>query len=515
MDSVDRRNFLRGGSAAAGLAALTGAGLARGTAAEAASASAPGHAPDYRAPLWKLRRQLKGRLLLPGDKGYGAASAPANGRYDRVRPMAVAVCADEHDVATCVDWARRYHVRPVARGGGHSYAGFSTTRGLLIDMSLLNRVHINKAQGTMTLGGGTLNGHLFKAMKGGHLFLPVGTCLGVGAGGLTLGGGLGYNTRWAGLTCDHLQSSRIVTADGDLRDIGARHHGDLYWACRGGAGGSFGINTSFTFDLLEVPRKTVSYYLAWWRGADAAVNAFVEFDKILKKAPPAFNAVLLAQAAPVGKAGPREAMWVWTRGQYVGPLDELRDLIRPMLRAAGTPRELELREIPFWEAQKMFADDPSAPHSFGDISRYARRPVPKDAVQKMIDLVARCPSRTPDAHGSVWNLGWVGGDVVDRVPRTATAYVHRGMKTLWRPTTVWPNQAPRSAGRRLVEWSQEVMDVLRPHTPDESYQNFPNRLIGDWRREYYGENFPRLVQVKSRYDPHDLFRNQQSIPARL
>ena len=105
--------------------------------------------------------------------------------------------------------------------------------------------------------------------------------------------------------------------------------------------------------------------------------------------------------------------------------------------------------------------------------------------------------------------------MVDRIPRTATAYVHRGMKTLWRPTTVWPNHAPRSVGRRLVEWGQEVMDVLRPHTPDESYQNFPNRLIGDWRREYYGENFPRLVRVKSRYDPHDLFRNQQSIPPRL
>ena len=86
--------------------------------------------------------------------------------------------------------------------------------------------------------------------------------------------------------------------------------------------------------------------------------------------------------------------------------------------------------MPFWEAQQTFADEPSPPHSFGDISRYADRPVPQHAVQEMIDLVARCPSRTPEAHGSVWNLGWVGGDVVDRVPRTATAYVHRGMMTL-------------------------------------------------------------------------------------
>ena len=280
MGSVDRRGFLRGGTAAAGLAALAGAGAGagRGTAAGAAD-----QAPVHRPPLGQLRRQLKGRLLVPGDKGYDAASAPANGRYDRIRPVAVAVCADEHDVVACVNWAPP--VRRPARGPGRR----ARLRRLLDDPGPAHRhepaqpVRIDRARGTATIGGGTLNGHLFTAMKGGHLFLPLGTCLGVGAGGLTLGGGIGYNTRWAGLTCDHLQSSRIVTADGDLLDIDAGHHGDLYWACRGGAGGSFGINTSFTFDLLEVPRKTVSYYLAWWRGADAAVGAFVEFDRILRR----------------------------------------------------------------------------------------------------------------------------------------------------------------------------------------------------------------------------------------
>ena len=100
---------------------------------------------------------------------------------------AIAVCADERDVASCVDWARRYGVRPVARGGGHSFAGFSTTRGLLIDLGRLNAVRVDQARGTMTLGGGTRNGDLFKSIKGGHLFLPIGTCLGVGAGGVTLG----------------------------------------------------------------------------------------------------------------------------------------------------------------------------------------------------------------------------------------------------------------------------------------------------------------------------------------
>jgi hypothetical protein len=102
--------------------------------------------------------------------------------------------------------------------------------------------------------------------------------------------------------------------------------------------------------------------------------------------------------------------------------------------------------------------------------------------------------------------------VVDALPRTSTAYVHRGMMTLFRPTSVWPNDAPESVGRALVEWTSEKQDILRPHTPDESYQNFPSRLIDDWQREYYAENFPRLVQVKGKYDPGDLFQNPQSIP---
>jgi FAD/FMN-containing dehydrogenase len=197
----------------------------------------------------------------------------------------------------------------------------------------------------------------------------VGTCLGVGVGGLTLGGGLGYSTRSAGLTCDHLRSSRIVTASGDLLGLDAAHHSDLFWACRGGTGGSFGINTSFTFDLVEVPRKQVSYYVAEWRGAEAATAAFIAFDEIMRTAPAAFNAVLMVQAAPVAAAGPREAMYVWTRGQYIGLIAELWDLLAPLLKAAGAPLGLEFYELPFWEAQHRFTDSPSKPHSFGDISR--------------------------------------------------------------------------------------------------------------------------------------------------
>jgi FAD/FMN-containing dehydrogenase len=518
MAAVSRRNFLQTGSGALGLTVAGGLGLrpagrARGVAG-GRSAEPAGPELISGSPLEKLRRRLRGRLLVPGDKGFAEAIAPANGRYLDVVPIAAALCADEHDVVTCVTWSRRYGVEPAGRTGGHSYAGYSTTTGLVIDMGRINGVSVDRRHGTMAVGGGALNANVFNATVGGPLFLPVGTCLDVGVGGLTLGGGIGYNTHWQRLTCDHLRSSQIVTAAGELLDLDSRHHKDLFWACRGGAGGSFGLNTRFVFDLAEVPRQNVTFYRYDWRGADAATAVFSAFDEILATAPAALNAVASAQAVPVGRQGPREAITVFSRGQYIGPSGELHDLVQPLIAAAGTPVKVTLTEMNFWDVQKIFESADSEKHSFGDISRYARQPVPQAVVADMVDLLSRCPSRSDEANGSLWSLGWVGGPAMNSVGRTETAYVHRNMHTLWRPTPVWPNDAPAHVGNGLIEWTNEVIDVLRPHTPDESYQNFPNRLIRDWKREYYAENFARLVTVKTKYDRHNLFRNAQSIPPR-
>jgi FAD/FMN-containing dehydrogenase len=521
MTNLDRRDFLRTGTGALGAAAV-GAAAVTGLAWPPAGPARPGR-PAARSgagldraqldspPVEELRRQLTGRLLLPADGGYDAATEPANGRFSATRPVAVVLCATEADVVACVNWAREFGVQPVARNGGHSYAGFSTTTGLLIDVGALNSVIVDQSAGTATVGGGALNGDLFAATIGGPYFLPVGTCLGVGVGGLTLGGGIGYTTHAAGLTCDHLRASEIITAAGDQLRLTAAEHSDLFWACRGGAGGSFGINTSFTFELHPVPRGPVTYYRFDYRGADAAAAVLSTFHEVLAQAPAAFNAVAMGQATPVGAAGPREAIDVFTRGQYFGPPDELRDIVAPLRKLRGLTAAT-VTAMPFWDAQRIFASDEPPVHSFGDISRYAPAPIPQHTVQRVVDLLARTPSRSDEANGAFWSLGWVGGGVVNSVGRTQTAYVHRDMLTLLRPTPVWPDDAPASVGAGLIEWTSEMVDIIAPVTAAESYQNFPNRLIRDWPREYYAENFPRLVRVKSRYDPANLFRNQQSIP---
>jgi FAD/FMN-containing dehydrogenase len=515
MPDLTRRKFLGTGSGALGLSVAAGLGAGRTATGPATASFRSGPGLIASRPLDKLRRQLKGKLLVPGDRGFEAAIMPANGRYLDVIPKAAALCADEHDVVTCVDWARRYGVDPVGRTGGHSYAGYSTTTGLVIDMGRMNSVRIDRDHGTATVGGGALNANMFKATVDGPLFLPVGTCLPVGVGGLTLGGGIGYNSHWQGLTCDHLKASQIVTADGELLDLSPspREHSDLFWACCGGAGGNFGLNTKFVFDLAEVPRQNVTFYRFDWRGADAAIGVFTTFDEILATAPAELNAVAQAQAVPVTDAlGPREAITTFCRGQYIGPSGDLYDLVRPLIANVGVPLSITITEMPFWDVQKIFASAEAEKHSFADISRYAANSLPAAVVEDIVDLLAGCPSRSDEANGSLWSLGWIGGPVMNSRSRTDTAYVHRGMQTMWRPTPVWPNDAPAHVGQGLIEWTNEVIDVLRPHTPDESYQNFPNRLISDWKQEYYAENYARLVRVKTRYDRGNLFRNAQSIP---
>lgn len=505
MSRFTRRALLQG--SAATLAAGYGFrphGVAAGSFAAARTSNATSALDD-------LRARLNGTLMLPSDSGYATAGAPANGRYRDILPIAIARVADEADVVTCVNWCVENGIQPVARGGGHSYAGFSTTTGLLIDLRRLNGVSIDHHSGSVVCGGAALNGDFFIATENSPHFLPGGTCLGVGIGGLCLGGGIGYNTHWAGLTCDHLQASRIVTADGSAREIDPGNDADLFWACRGGAGGSFGINTSFTFDLVEAPQADIGYYRFEWQGADAAAAVLAAFDTLIQSAPPALNAVAMAEATAVSAGGPAEAIHVMSRGQYIGSLDELRDLVSPLLEAAKPTTET-LESLPFWQMQRMIATNEPPQHCFGDICRYAAAPLPASAVDAVVELLIDSPSRSDDANCAFWSLGWVGGDVVNGIDRTDTAYVHRGVTSLLRPTTVWPNDAPESVANDLIGWTSDAIAAIAPHTLAESYQNFPNRLIDDWQTEYYAENWSRLVEVKTRYDPDNLFQNPQSIP---
>lgn len=162
----------------------------------------------------------------------------------------------------------------------------------------------------------------------------------------------------------------------------------------------------------------------------------------------------------------------------------------------------------------MWASANPPPHPWGDWSRYADEPLADDVVAKVVDLLADCPVRTAESNGSLWWLGWIGGEVVDRLARTDTAYVHRGTSMLLRATPVWLDSDPASVGDELLAWTGDVIGVFAAPTPDESYPNFANRLLPNPLEQYFAENLQRLIDVKTRYDPGNLFRNEQSVAPR-
>jgi FAD/FMN-containing dehydrogenase len=204
VSTFDRRTFLIAGTLAAagvGLSACTPEGDWVRIEASA---------------IESLRRRIDGVVLVPGDTGFTNAWLPKNGRFADTVPQLVVRVAGDADVATCLDWAGEHGLPIAVRGGGHNYAGLSTTTGLVIDLSSLAQVRIDDVAGTMIAGGAATNRDVFEASRGGRWLLPGGTCLSVGLGGLVLGGGIGYHSRWAGLTSDHLRSARLVTAAGDV-----------------------------------------------------------------------------------------------------------------------------------------------------------------------------------------------------------------------------------------------------------------------------------------------------------
>lgn len=498
--TFNRRAAIRG-------AIATTLSLAKGAQLHSISAQTP----VASSMLGDLQQRLTGQLLLPEHRAFLATNDPANRRYQGVIPTAIARCADEADVIACVQWCKESGVAPVVRGGGHSYAGYSTTLGLLIDLRDLTNVTIDSATGAMNVGGGTTLAQITAFLNDGPLFLPMGACPDVGIGGLTLGGGIGHNTRWAGLTCDHLRQTRIITANSNPLQVSSNQHSDLFWALRGGAGGSFGVNTSLTFDLKEVPSGPVTNVSIGWRGADAAGLVMRAFQDIILGAPPEFGATVVITPRDPAQSGRRRSIDVWLKGHFIGAEGDLRDLLAPLLGIKTPPVEQAITEMHFWESQRRLVVPQAEARAFTEISRFAKASLPDDVIEEIVNLLVNCPHRTDAAYGEITVFGWVGG-ILTQTPRDATAYVHRDMTALWRAGAVWTPDAAPSVSEELGAWTQEVAALIAPHTPDESYQNFPDRDIADWRQPYYAENLPRLIEVKQAYDPGDLFRNAQSIP---
>ncbi len=457
-------------------------------------------------PDWdQLAKRLKGPLVLPADGGYTAVSRPHNHRYASIRPQGVAVCADAGDAREALLWARDNDMPIAVRSGGHNYAGYSATDGLLIDLGRMRRVKVSGSRETLVAEPGARNTDVYAAVQPHGVAISAGRCPTVAIGGLVLGSGVGFSSRKLGLTCDHLVEAKVVTASGKVLSCSEKENPDLFWALRGGGGGNFGICTSYVFETRPV--GDVTLYDIEWRWADAA-KVFAAFQEVMAGAPDEFSARI-----GMGRAGGRDTAGaapptISALGQFLGSKNELVALLDPALSAARPKKKL-IAERTFWQAKNYFFD--TTPLGYYEVkSAYASRPLSADGIDTALRWIERWPGGSnPEGGGMAM---FASGGAINRVPAAATAFVHRDEFALIATETTWTATDSKAVSARGLDWIEGFADALRPHVSGFAYQNFIDRSQRNWQHAYYGSNLDRLMKIKRRYDPDDVFRFQQSIP---
>ena len=448
----------------------------------------------------ELARDLQGDVVVRGDAGYDQARVLFNTRFDGVKPRAVAFCESLRDVERAVHWARQHKVRIVPRAGGHSYGGYSTTAGVILDVSRLNRVSVD-ARDRAAIGAGTRLIDVYDRLSQRGLTVPAGTCPTVGIAGLALGGGIGFAARRFGLTCDNLVEATVVLASGSAVVCNAREHADLYWALRGGGGGNFGIVTRLVFRTHPVDK--VSTYALEWPWPDAR-----RFS------------VLNLNAA--GGSAPH----ITSAGQFFGTVDQLRALVKP-LADAGSPTRFTVTSRTYMDAARMWAGcsgtvaechlQPQGQlgrSTFKGKSDFVNRGKPLTA-PGIDTLVRQIESRQTAGSGRGIVLVDSYGGAINRVPKDATAFVHRDALFSLQYLAYWDVTDPPSVAAANLQWLRRFRTAMHPFMSGFAYQNYIDPDVQTWPHAYYGSNLKRLVAVKRRYDPANVFRSPQSIPTRL
>lgn len=512
---LDRRRFLALAAGTLATGALGGCTRRRtGGAGAPGSPSASVATPPSRSsspPDWAaLRSRLSGPLVLPGEAAYPAARRLYGPRYDDARPSAVAYCASPADVARTLAFVQDHDVALATRAGGHSYGGWSTGRGLVLDVTRMAGVRVDRSGGTATVGAGTRLIDVYAGLAAAGVGIPAGSCPSVGIAGLTLGGGIGVLARAWGLSCDNLTAVEVVTADGRVRRCDPDRDGDLFWACRGGGGGSFGVVTSFTFRTRPAPEISV-FYLRW--PLSAAGEVVAAWQRWIAAAEPSlWSTCKLAGAS--GSAGR-----VIVAGTWIGPPDALAGVLERLTSQLGVaPAARSGRRLDYLSAMLFEAgcsDGLPACHlppkgrlereRLAGTSHLVTAPLDGATIATAVARV-RAAADVPGLVAGGMSLDSLGGSVGD-LPAGATAFVHRDALFSVQYTAVWA----QGSADPYAAYVRRFRADMTPHVGNAAYVNYPDVAIPDWPAAYWGANYPRLQAVKRRYDAGDLFHFPQSV----
>ena len=440
-----------------------------------------------------------GTVLRPSDPGFNDL-LPFNLRTT-TRPLAIVQCLTANGAGLAVKWARTHEIAHCALAGGHSYEGFSSCSGLMIDVRKMNGIAVDATNQTARIGAGCLLGDIAVALFQYKLALPAGSCRPVGVAGLALGGGHGLSARKFGLTCDNLISAHIVAANGDELDANSNENPDLFWALRGGGGGNFGIVTEFTFKVHPVD-CVILFSISW--PDDSFRTAIIRtWQNLVQSAPDELSFLLHVnggegQISHLGCNG----LFLPRNVSETPSVDDLKTVLSPLL-ALGNP-SFSPREVNYLDAVKILAGDgdPNRVYFKGK-SDYSVDAWSDEAIQTFLSALR-------GASSQIATIFEAYGGSINNIGETETAFPHRG-GTLF-CLQYYLQWSSNSSTNRNVASVRALYDAMRSYLPGYSYVNYIDVDLQDYARSYYKGNLPRLQMVKQQYDPDNFFQFAQSIP---
>ncbi|MFE5895205.1 FAD-binding oxidoreductase [Streptomyces sp. NPDC056462] len=502
---ISRRTLLGAGSAAAGIALVP---------------AIPVAAEGSGTPWNQLAARLSGRLVLPTDPYYSVARQLELGQFDAVNPQAVAYCASAADVSVCVRFAQDNGVRTAVRSGGHNYGGWSTTPGMIIDVSRLNAVTV-KSPSSVEIGPGAQNVNILNALAPHHLVVSEGGCPTVCAGGFLQGGGFGFLTRPTGMASDAVTAAQVVLADGRVVTTSAKQNPDLFWAIRGGGGGNFGIVTRFTVtphsgDQMAISNLIFPYdrmadvldgVARWLVDAPHTIGggAYVVQPDAAPGSVPQANVFLASRGTPTELAGEAARLLALT-GAPVQRQDGVMTYQQLMMMIFGCAT---LTEDQCQRSEKTPQGTLSRPAYGLERTRMGSDPYPASG---WADVMTAFDANRRAGQARYLDFHFFGG-AANEVARTATAYVHRDslFSVNYRVLINDPAQVTDEAKAVANTWVDNGFATVDPLSNGETYQNWMDPSLTDWKASYYAENYSRLTRIKSKYDPYRFFRFPQSI----
>ena len=452
----------------------------------------------------KLKEKFRGEILLPDDDGYNAARKIWNGMFDR-RPAIIARCVGTSDVISAVDFARNQNLLISVKGGGHNSAGNAVCDdGIMIDLSLMRRVNVDKRNKKARVDGGALLSDLDYETQLYGLAVSGGIVSHTGVGGLTLGGGFGWISRSHGLSVDNLLSAEVVTANGELVIASSEENPDLFWGIRGG-GGNFGIVTSFVFQCGEIGTEVYSgMIIKKFEDARKYINFHRDYVRALPDEMTVWMVLRHAPPLPFVPSDIHGKMVIALPFVWLGDPAKGEELIKPIREVTESHGEaIGMNPWVGWQSGFDALNKHGARNYW---KSHHLRELNENCIDKIIEFSGKMPS--DDCEVLIPHME----GAPSRVPTSETAFSHRGTPFLLNIHTRWQDS---SDDKRCLAWVRDF------HSSTESFAQgvYVNFLSDEGEKRvkeaYTKEVWDRLVEVKNKYDPNNLFRMNQNIKPSL